>query len=67
MNSKKKSIFTQDKMVTWGGNLFLILLAITFIEMLLPESSMGKYLRFIFSLVIMATILYPVIQLTGGV
>ena len=28
MNSKKKSIFTQDKMVTWGGNLFLILLAV---------------------------------------
>ena len=50
-----------------GPQSVLILLAITFIEMLLPESSMGKYLRLIFSLVIMATILYPVIRLTGGV
>ena len=56
-----------EPMKDWVRSLFLILLAITFIEMLLPESSMGKYLRFIFSLVIMATILYPVIRLTGGV
>lgn len=53
-----------ELMKDWVRSLFLILLAITFIEMLLPESSMGKYLRFIFSLVIMATILYPVIRLT---
>ena len=58
---------TVELMKDWVRSLFLILLAITFIEMLLPESSMGKYLRFIFSLVIMATILYPVIRLTGGV
>ena len=43
-----------ELMKDWVRSLFLILLAITFIEMLLPESSMGKYLRFIFSLVIMA-------------
>lgn len=42
-----------ELMKDWVRSLFLILLAITFIEMLLPESSMGKYLRFIFSLVIM--------------
>jgi hypothetical protein len=29
----------------------------------LPEGSMGKYMKFIFSLVIMATILYPLIYL----
>ena len=43
-----------ELMKDWVRSLFLILLAITFIEMLLPESSMGKYLRFIFSMVIMA-------------
>lgn len=47
----------------WVSNLFIIISAITFIEILLPESSMGKYLKFIFSLVIMATILYPIIYL----
>lgn len=51
-----------ELMKDWVRSLFLILLAITFIVRLLPESSMGKYLRFIFSLVIMATILYPVIR-----
>lgn len=47
----------------WVGNLFVVILALTFIEMLLPDSSMGKYLKFIFSLVIMATILYPIIYI----
>lgn len=45
----------------WVSSLFIIIMALSFIEILLPESSTGKYVRFIFSLVIMATILYPVI------
>ena len=56
-----------ELMKDWVRSLFLILLAITILEMLLPESTLGKNLRFIFSLVIKATILYPVIRLTGGV
>ena len=55
-----------EMMKEWVKNIFILILALTFIEMLLPDSSMGKYLHFIFSLVIMATILYPVIRLTGG-
>lgn len=47
----------------WVSNLFIIISAITFIEILLPESSMGKYIKFVFSLVIMATILYPIIYI----
>ena len=47
----------------WVSNLFIIISAVTFIEILLPDSSMGKYLKFVFSLVIIATILYPVIYL----
>ena len=34
-------------------------------EFLLPDSSMGKYIRYIFSLVVMATVLYPLIYLMG--
>lgn len=49
----------------WVSNLFIIITALTFVEILLPESSMGKYLRYIFSLIIMATILYPVIYILG--
>lgn len=47
----------------WVSNIFIIILSLTFIEMLLPDSTMGKYLKFVFSLVIMATILYPVIYM----
>lgn len=54
-----------DMIKQWVSNLFIIILALTFIEMLIPESSMGKYLKFIFSLVIMATILYPLIYVIG--
>lgn len=49
----------------WVGNLFVIITALSFIEILLPDSSMGKYVRFIFSLVIMAVILYPVLHIIG--
>ncbi len=49
----------------WGSNLFIIILALSFMEILLPDTSMGKYIKFIFSLVIMITILYPVISLIG--
>lgn len=49
----------------WVSNLFIIILALSFIEMLLPDTSMGKYVKFVFALVIMATILYPVIYLVS--
>lgn len=54
-----------DIIKEWVSNLFIIILALTFIEILLPDSSISKYLKFIFSLIIMATILYPVIYLIG--
>ena len=47
----------------WVSNLFIIILSLTFIEILLPDTSIAKYIKFIFSLIIMATVLYPVIML----
>lgn len=44
----------------WVKDIFLIILTITFMEILIPESSMAKYLRFIYSIVILAVILSPV-------
>ena len=52
-----------DIVKQWVSSLFIIILALSFIEILLPDSSMGKYIKFVFSLVIMATILYPVIYI----
>lgn len=43
----------------WVKNIFIIIVAITFVEILLPHGSMKKYLKFIFSLIIMAIILSP--------
>ena len=52
-----------DIVKQWVSSLFIIILALSFIEILLPDSSMGKYVKFVFSLVIMSTILYPVIYI----
>ncbi len=48
-------------MKEWVRNVFLLLLTLTFIEMLLPVSRMEKYIKFIFSLIVMATILSPLL------
>lgn len=43
----------------WVKNIFVIIVAVSFVEILLPAGNMRKYLKFIFSLVIMAIILSP--------
>ena len=47
----------------WVSNMFIMILTLSFLEILLPDTSIGKYIKFIFSLVIMAAIIYPLIQL----
>ena len=47
----------------WARNILLIIVALSFFQILIPESSMSRYLKFIFSLVILATVLEPVLQL----
>lgn len=44
----------------WMKEVFTIILSITFLEILLPESTLRKYVKFIFSIVIMAVILSPI-------
>lgn len=44
----------------WVKDIFIIILSVTFIEILIPEGTMAKYLRFIFSLIILAAILSPI-------
>jgi len=43
----------------WVKNIFIIIVAVTFVEILLPTGSMSKFLKFVFSLIIMAIILSP--------
>lgn len=46
-------------MKEWVRNIFILILALTFIEMLLPASRIQPYIRFVFSLAIMAAVLTP--------
>lgn len=46
----------------WFKDIFLIIISLTFFQILVPDSSMAKYLNFIFSLIILAVILEPVIK-----
>ena len=46
-----------SEITSWVKDVFLIILTLTFMEILIPEGSMAKYLRFIFSLIILAVIL----------
>ena len=52
-----------DVMMQWVRDIFLIIISLSFFQILLPESSLEKYLKFIFSLIILAVILEPVIRL----
>ena len=43
----------------WIREAFLVILSITFLEVLLPEGILKKYVTFIYSIVIMAVLLSP--------
>ena len=46
----------------WVREVFIIILSITFLEILLPDGTLKKYVKFIYSIVIMAVILSPIIH-----
>ena len=50
-------------LIAWVKEVFIVILSLTFLEILLPDSSMSKYLKFIFSIMILAVILGPIINL----
>lgn len=56
-----------EGLFAWLRDIFLIIISLSFFQILLPDSSMEKYLKFVFSLIILAVILEPVIRLTGNV
>lgn len=46
--------------IIWVKDIFIVILSVTFIEILLPEGTMANYLKFIFSIIVLAVILSPV-------
>lgn len=55
-----------DMIKEWVNNLFIMILMLTFTEILLPDNSIAKYVKFIFSLVIMTAVLYPIFTFTNA-
>ncbi|MDO4552427.1 MAG: stage III sporulation protein AF [Bacillota bacterium] len=45
----------------WMRNLFLTVCAVSFLQLLLPAGDMAKYLQFVFSLIVLGVILYPLL------
>lgn len=40
-------------------NLFYVILSLSFLEIILPDSNMRKYITFIFSMIVMCILLEP--------
>lgn len=55
-----------EQVYIWVKDVFLVIISLTFFQILIPDSKMDKYIRFIFSLVILAIIAEPVIVLVKG-
>ena len=55
-----------EQVYIWVTYIFLVIISLTFFQILIPDSKMDKYIRFIFSLVILAIIAEPVIVLVKG-
>lgn len=48
-----------NQITDWIEDIFIMILSISFIEIMLPDSTMKKYIKFIYSIMIMAVILEP--------
>ena len=55
-----------EQVYIWVKDIFLVIISLTFFQIIIPDSKMDKYIRFIFSLVILAIIAEPVIVLVKG-
>ncbi len=49
-----------ENLFTWIKEVFFIIISLAFFRILIPDSNMTKYLKFIFSLIILAVILNPI-------
>lgn len=49
----------------WIKDIFLVIISLSFFQVLIPDSKTEKYIKFIFSLVILAIVLEPISKLTS--
>ena len=51
-----------NSLFQWIKEIFIIILSLAFFQIMAPESNMGKYVKFIFSFIILAVILEPLLK-----
>lgn len=56
-----------EQMTLWIKDVFLIIISLTFFQIIIPNSVMEKYIRFIFSVIILAVIAEPVVILIKSI
>lgn len=49
-----------DALLVWVTDIFIIIISLSFFRILIPDSSLEKYLKFIFSIIILTIILEPI-------
>ena len=55
-----------EQVYVWVRDIFLVIISLSFFQLLIPNSQMEKYLKFIFSMIVLAIIVEPVIFLLNG-
>ncbi len=55
-----------EQVYVWVRDIFLVIISLSFFQILIPDSQMEKYLKFIFSMIVLAIIVEPVIFLLNG-
>ncbi len=56
-----------EQMTLWIKDVFLIIISLTFFQIIIPDSVMEKYIRFIFSVIILSVIAEPVVILIKSI
>lgn len=46
----------------WVKEIFLVIISFTFFQILVPDSELSKYVKFIFSLILLVIVLDPIIH-----
>lgn len=52
-----------ELMKEWIKNIFFLIIVLSFVEILMPAGNMEKYIKYIFSVTILASILSPLVNL----
>jgi len=49
-----------ESILRWVGDILLVIISLSFFQILIPDSTMSGYMKYIFSLVMLAIIIEPI-------